>query len=284
MSIVVTAATGQLGRLALEALLAKGVAPADIVAGGRSIDKLQDFAAKGVRVQVMDYTQPQTLAAAFHSGDRVLFISSSAVGERIAQHKNVIDAAKAAGVGLIAYTGFANSDRATARLASEHLATEAQLKASGLPVVMLRHGWYLENYTGQIAGYLERGMIAGAAGSGRISAATRADFAEADVAALLSGKGGEIYELGGDEAFTLSELADEVSRQSGRPVSYQDLPTDKFAEILVSVGLPEPFAKTLADVDRAIRDGELHVTTGDMSRLLGRPTTPLADAVKAALA
>ncbi|WP_246572612.1 SDR family oxidoreductase [Kineosporia corallincola] len=283
MTIVVTAATGQLGRLVIQDLLAKGVTPGDIVAGGRNPEKLSELAASGVRVQTVDYDQPQTLAAAFDGADRVLFVSGSEPGRRIPQHKNVIDAAKAAKVGLIAYTGIANAGTTTMKLASDHLATEAALKASGLPTVLLRHGWYFENYTAQIPVYLEQGAVTGAAGGGRISAATRADFAGADVAALLNAGGGEVYEMGGDESFTLSELAAEVSRQTGKPVVYNDVPTDTFAEILAGVGLPAPLPQILADVDRAIRDGELHVGTGDLSRLLGRPTTSLEDAVRAAL-
>ncbi len=283
MSIVVTAATGHLGRLALEALLAKGVTPSDIVAGGRNLEKLQDFADQGVRVQVIDYDRPETLAAAFQDADRVLFISASEAGRRIAQHQNVIDAAKAADVGLIAYTSIPKVETTTMKLAADHIATEAALKASGLPVVLLRHGWYVENYTAQIPTYLEFGAVNGAAGGGLISAASRADYAAADVAALLEAKGGEVYELGGDQAFTLAELAAEVSRQSGKEVVYNDLPTDAFAELLASVGVPVPFNEILADVDRAIRDGELHIATGSLSELTGRPTTSLADAVRAAL-
>ncbi|GLY33036.1 SDR family oxidoreductase [Kineosporia sp. NBRC 101731] len=283
MTIVVTAATGLLGRLVLTELLKKGVPAGDIVAGGRSVEKLSDFAEQGVRVQVIDYDKPETLTAAFTGADRVLFISGSEAGRRIPQHNNVVNAAKAAQVGLIAYTGIAGADSTTMKLASDHLATEAALKASGLPVVLLRHGWYLENYTDQIAGALERGVVAGAAGSGRVSAATRADFAAADVEALLSSKGGEVFEMGGDEAFTLTEFAAELSKQSGKEVRYQNLPTDKYAEMLAGVGVPGPFAEVLADCDRGIRDGELHVGTGDLSNLLGRPTTSLAEAIQAAL-
>ncbi|GAA3625094.1 SDR family oxidoreductase [Kineosporia mesophila] len=283
MTIVVTAATGLLGRLVLTELLKKGVPAADIVAGGRSVEKLSDFAGQGVRVQVIDYDKPETLTAAFTGADRVLFISGSEAGRRIPQHNNVVNAAKAAQVGLIAYTGIAGADSTTMKLASDHLATEAALKASGLPVVLLRHGWYLENYTDQIAGALERGVVAGAAGSGRVSAATRADFAAADVEALLSSKGGEVFEMGGDEAFTMTEYAAELSKQSGQEVRYQNLPTDKYAEMLAGVGVPGPFAEILADCDRGIRDGELHVGTGDLSNLLGRPTTSLSEAIQAAL-
>ena len=283
MSIVVTAATGHLGRLALEALLAKGVTPSDIVAGGRNLEKLQDFADQGVRVQVIDYDRPETLAAAFQDADRVLFISASEPGRRIPQHQNVIDAAQAANVGLIAYTSIPKVETTTMKLAADHIATETALKASGLPVVLLRHGWYLENYTAQIPTYLQFGAVNGAAGGGLISAASRADYAAADVAALLEAKGGEVYELGGDQGFTLTELAAEVSRQSGQEVVYNDLSTDAFGELLASVGVPVPFNEILADVDRAIRDGELHIATGSLSELTGRPTTSLADAVKAAL-
>ncbi|GAB3263819.1 SDR family oxidoreductase [Kineosporia babensis] len=284
MSIVVTAATGKLGRLALQALLDQGVPAAEIVAGGRNLEPLQAFADQGVQLKVIDYDRPETLAEAFQGAGKLLFISASEPGRRIPQHKNVIDAAKAAQVGLIAYTSIANADRTTMKLASDHLATEATLKASGLPVVLLRHGWYLEVYTEQIPGYLERGTIAGAAGSGRISGASRADLAQADIAALLTAKGGEVYELGGDESFTLAELAAEITRQSGQEIKYQNLPTEKYAELLAGIGLPAPLAQVLADCDRGIRDGELQVDTGDLSTLLNRPTTSLEDAVKAALA
>ncbi|GLY18775.1 NAD(P)-dependent oxidoreductase [Kineosporia sp. NBRC 101677] len=284
MTIVVTAATGQLGRLALEALLRKGVPAGEIVAGGRDLSKLADLADTGIQLKVIDYDRPDTLAEAFRGADKVLFISASEPGRRIPQHKNVIDAAKAANVGLIAYTSIANAGTTTMKLASDHLATEAALMASGLPVVLLRHGWYLEVYTAQIPGYLERGSIAGAAGGGRVSGASRADLAEADVEALLNAEGGEVYEMGGDESFTLSELAAEISRQSGREVAYNDLPTDEFRQVLSSIGLPAPLDEILADCDRGIRDGELHVGTGNLSRLLGRPTRSLEEAVKAALA
>ncbi len=283
MSIVATAATGKLGRHAVQALLDQGVPAGEIVAGGRTLEPLQPFAEQGVQLKVIDYDRPETLAEAFSGAEKVLFISASEPGRRIPQHKNVIDAAKAAGVGLIAYTSIANADRTTMKLASDHLATEATLKASGLPVVLLRHGWYLEVYTEQIPGYLERGVIAGAAGSGRLSAATRADLAQADVRALLTAEGGEVYEMGGDESFTLAELAAEISHQSGQEVKYQNLPTEKYAELLAGIGLPAPLAEILADCDRGIRDGELLVETGDLSTLLKRPTTGLDEAVRAAL-
>jgi NAD(P)H dehydrogenase (quinone) len=175
-----------------------------------------------------------------------------------------------------------HADTSTTSLAPAHHATEQYLR-DRIPSVMLRNGWYLENYTAQLPAYLEHGAVSGAAGGGRISAASRADFAAADVAALLESKGGEVYELGGDEAFTLTELAAEVSRQSGKQVVYNDLPTDAFAELLAAVGVPVPFNEVLADVDRAIRDGELYIATGSLSELTGRPTTSQADAIKAAL-
>ncbi|GAB3263814.1 SDR family oxidoreductase [Kineosporia babensis] len=283
MTIVVTAATGQLGRLVLPALLKHGIAAQQIVAGGRNLAPLKPFADQGIQLKVIDYNRPQTLTQAFEDAERVLFISGTEIGRRIQQHQNVVDAAKAAGVSLIAYTSVARCDTTTVRLASEDLVTENALKASGLPTVLLRHGWYAENYTDQIPAALESGAIIGAAGSGRVSAATRADLAEADVVALLNGKGGEIYEMGGDQAFTLAELAAEVSRQTGRTVGYQDLPTEEYQKVLSSIGIPPPMDDLLADADRGVKEGELLVRSGDLSHLLGRPTTSLADIIRRAL-
>ncbi|GLY18773.1 NAD(P)-dependent oxidoreductase [Kineosporia sp. NBRC 101677] len=283
MSIVITGATGKLGRLALPALLKKGIPAHEIVAGGRNLELLRQFAEQGVHLKVIDYDRPETLTAAFTGAERVLFISGTDIGQRVRQHQNVIDAARAAGVELIAYTSVAHCDRTTVRLADEDKPTELALKTSGIPSVLLRHAWYTENYTDQIPTALEQGTIVGSAGAGRVSAATRADLAEADIAALLGAQGGEIYEMGGDEAFTLTELAAEVSRQSGKDIAYADLPTGEYRELLNSFGIPAPMDGLLADADRGVRDGEMLVETGDLSRLLGRPTTSLAEAVRTAL-
>ncbi|RGC68240.1 Quinone oxidoreductase 2 [Micromonospora sp. MW-13] len=282
MSIVVTGATGHLGRLIVESLLRRGVPAGEIVALGRDTGRLAALAARGVATRRADYADPESLRAAFAGAEKLMFVSGSEVGRREAQHRNVVAAAREAGVGLVVYTSIANADRSGMILAGEHLTTEREITAAGLPYVILRNGWYLENYTGQLPTYLEHG-VTGAAGDGRVSAATRADLAEA-AAAVLTG-GGEtnrVYELGG-EAFTLTELAEELSRQTGRAVGYTDLPQEKFAEVLAGAGVPEGFAAVLADSDRGLSRGELHVGGDDLAKLIGRRPTSLEEALRAAL-
>jgi NAD(P)H dehydrogenase (quinone) len=284
MSIVVTGATGHLGRLVVESLLERGIPAAQIVAAGRSTDKIQDLADRGVTVKQIDFSQPETLTEAFAGADKVLLVSSSEVGKRAAQHRNAIAAAREAGVSLLAYTSIAKADTTQMLLAAEHRETEEAIRESGVPFTFLRNGWYLENYTEQLPTTLEHGAILGSAGNGRVSAATRADYAAA-AAAVLTGEGhaGQVYELGGDEAFTLPELAAEITRQSGTEVAYRDLPVDEYTQVLVSVGLPEQAATVFADSDKGVDRGELFVDSGDLSRLSGRPTTTLAEALATAL-
>jgi NAD(P)H dehydrogenase (quinone) len=283
MTIVITGATGQLGRLVVEALLENGVPAGQIVAAGRTVDRIADLGGRGVQVRSIDYSQPESLRQAFAGADKVLLVSGSEVGQRVEQHRNAINAAKAAGVGLIGYTSIANADTTAMQLAAEHVATEEILRDSGVPFVLLRNGWYLENYTGQLPVQVQHGAVFGSAGDGRISAAARADYAAAAAAVLLrDDQAGKVYELGGDDAFTLSELAGEVSAASGKPVTYTDLPAKKYTQVLVGAGLPEPYAAILADSDLGIARGDLLVTSGDLSALLGRPTTPLRKAVQAA--
>ncbi|MEV5819128.1 SDR family oxidoreductase [Micromonospora harpali] len=281
MSIVVTGATGHLGQLIVAALLRRGVPAGEIVALGRDAGKLADLAGHGVNTRQVDYTDPESLRTAFAGADKLMFVSGSEVGQRATQHHNVVAAAREAGVGLIVYTSIANADRSGMVLAGEHLATEREITASGLPYVILRNGWYLENYTGQLSTYLQFG-VTGAAGDGRVSAATRADFAEAAAAALTgAAETNRVYELGG-AAFTLTELAEEVSRQTGRAVGYTDLPAEKFTEVLVSAGVPEGFAAVLADSDLGLARGELYVEGDDLAKLIGREPTTLAEALRAA--
>ncbi|MEU3571366.1 SDR family oxidoreductase [Kitasatospora sp. NPDC036755] len=278
---VVTGATGQLGRLVVESLLAK-VPASEVAVAVRSAEKAADLAARGVAVRVVDYDEPQTLAAAFAEGDRVLLISGSEVGRRIPQHRAVVEAAKAAGVALLAYTSAPGA--ATFRLADEHKATEELILASGLPHVFLRNGWYTENYLGDAAGTVARGVVLGSAGEGRIATAPRRDYADAAVAVLVGeGHRGEVYELSGDTAWSLPELAAELAKASGKPVEHRDVTPAEHLDALVGAGLPQGFAEVLVDVDAGIARGELAGTPGDLARLIGRPTVPLAESVRAAL-
>jgi NAD(P)H dehydrogenase (quinone) len=283
MSIVVTGATGHLGTLVIEALLAK--VPADqVVAAVRDVEKAGPLARRGVEVRLADYDAPDTLADAFRPGDVVLLISGNEPGRRVPQHAAVIDAAKAAGVARLAYTSVLGGPAADFELAAEHGATEQAILDAGLTHTFLRHGWYTEVYTDQIPVQLEHGVV-GSAGDGRIGSASRADYAAAD-AAVLVGEGHEdkAYELSGDTPWTLAEYADELSRQSGKDVAYTDVPVDVYEGILIGAGLPQGMAHIIADVDvSAIARGLLVGGTGDLRRLIGRPTTPLADSITAGL-
>ncbi|MFM9588795.1 SDR family oxidoreductase [Streptomyces scabiei] len=282
MSIVVTGATGHLGRFVVEGLLEK-VPAEQITAVVRSEEKAAGFAARGVRIAVADYSAPETFDGVFAAGDKVLLISSSEVDkDRTAQHRVVIDAAKAAGVALLAYTSAPGS--LTAALADDHRATEEALLASGLPYALLRNGWYHENYTEQLAPVLQYNAVTHAAGEGRVSSASRADYAAAAVA-VLTGEGHEnqTYELGGDIAWSFAEYAAELSAQTGKEIANNPVPGDALVGILTGAGLPEGFAAVLAGVDASIEKGELAISSGDLSRLIGRPTTPLADSIATAL-
>ncbi len=281
--IAVTGATGHLGQLTISALQEQGVSPQDIVALVRDPAKAEALAAQGVQVRQADYTQPQTLDPALKGVSHLLLISSSDFNDRVGQHRNVVDAAARAGVTLLAYTSLLRADTSAMILAGDHKATEELIRASGLPFVFLRNGWYLENYNPAQAAQL--GVIAGSAGEGRVSAAARADYAVA-AATVLSQPGHEnaVYELGGDQAFTLAELAAEVQSQTGRPVSYQDMPQEAYAEMLRGVGLPATLADVFADSDAQLAHGGLYTDRHDLSRLIGRPTTTLAEGVRAALA
>ncbi|MCW2318405.1 NAD(P)H dehydrogenase (quinone) [Rhodoblastus acidophilus] len=281
MSIAITGATGQLGRLVVAALKAK--APATkIIALVRSPEKAADL---GVEARAFDYSIPESQAAALAGVTTLLLISSSEIGQRVAQHRNVIAAAKAAGVRLLVYTSLLHADHSPLSLAEEHRATEADLTASGIPFVILRNGWYAENYTMAVPAALAHGALVGSAGDGRLSLATRADYAEAAVAILTgAGQPGQIYELAGDAAVTLSDLAAEIGRQSGRDIPYTNLPQDAYAAVLKQAGLPAPLPEMLAAWDIDASRGALFDDARQLSALIGRPTTPLAEAVRAALA
>ncbi|MGW2655017.1 SDR family oxidoreductase [Streptomyces sp. NPDC001478] len=284
MSIVVTGATGALGRLVVKQLLT--TVPADgIAAVVRDKEKAAGLAARGVELRIADYEDPASLAGAFRAGDRVLLISGSEVGRRVPQHTAVIEAAKAAGVAQLAYTGILGGPDADFVLADEHKVTERLILDSGLPYTFLRNGWYTENYTANLAPVLAHGAVVGNAGDGRIASATRADYAAA-AAAVLTGEGhlNKAYELSGDTAWSLAEYAAEVARASGKEIVHKDVPGAVHQEILTGAGVPEGFAAILVDVDEAIRRGRLAGTNGDLARLIGRPTTPMAETVAAAVA
>ena len=282
---VITGASGQLGRLVIEQLLEK-VPAAQIIAAVRSPEKAADLAARGVQVRQADYSQPATLDAAFAGAEKILLISSSEVGRRVGQHQAVMAAAKRAGAGLLAYTSVLHADTSLLGLAEEHRQTEIALAACGVPAVILRNGWYHENYTAAIPGALAHGAHFGCAGEGRISSAARTDYAAAAVAVLTANddQAGKVYELAGDSAYTLSEFAALVTRQSDRHVVYSDLPEADFKAALLQAGLPEFLAQLLANSDAAAAKGALFDQGQQLSKLIGRSTTLLAASIAQALA
>lgn len=276
--IAVTGATGQLGRLALAALRARGAG--DVVALVRNTG-----ADLGVPARAFDYTKPADQLAALAGVDVLVLISSSDFNDRVGQHRNVISAAKAAGVRRIIYTSILKGAANPMILAQDHIATEAAILASGLPYTILRNGWYTENYTGSLAASVAAGALIGSSGQGLISSAAREDYAQAiAVVAMGDGHEGQIYELAGDSAHTMADFAAEVSRQTGKDIPYSDLPPQTYQEILQSFGIPEGFAFVLADCDTKARDGALYDSSATLSRLIGRPTTPISGPIAAALA
>ena len=281
MKIGVTGATGQLGRLVIEGLKQK-VATETIVALVRNPAKAADL---GVETRAFDYTQAETLVASLQGIDKLLLISGNEIGQRLPQHKAVIAAAKQAGVKQIVYTSLLHADSSPLSLTVEHLGTEVALKESGLTYTILRNGWYTENYTGSAKGAISAGAFIGNAGDGKIASAARADYAEAAVAVLLGqGHENKTYELAGDEAYTLTELAAEISKQTGKTIPYNNLTEAQYTDILKSFGLPEGLAKMLADSDTGASKGGLFDDSHVLSALIGRPTTPLADVVAKAIA
>lgn len=281
--IVITGATGQLGRLVITSLLKK-VPATNLVAVVRNVDKAKDIAALGVQVRQADYNQPTSWDAALQGADKVLLISSSEIGQRTQQHRAVINAAKRAGVKLLAYTSVLHADTSVLGLAGEHRETEAAIRTSGLPFVLLRNGWYTENYAIGVPTALSLGAVYGCAGDGRISSAARADYAEAAAVVLSSNnQAGKVYELAGDTSYTLSEFAAEISRQSGKPINYVNLPEAEYKKALLSAGLPEFLAELLANSDTGVSKGALFDDGKQLSKLIGRPTSTLETAVRAVL-
>lgn len=276
----VTGASGHLGHLAVEDLLTRGVPAASVVAVVRTPSKAADLAARGVQVRPADYSQRDALTAALAGVDRLLLVSSSEAGQRVTHHTNAIMAAKAAGVSRIAYTSMLHAGTSTNPLAGEHQETERALQAAGVPFTLLRPGWYTENYTDQLDQYLQRGEIVGAAGSGKISAATRQDYAGAAVAAMLNDdEGNPTYELGGP-AFDLADLTTVISEVTHTPMTYRNLTANEYTAVLQQEGLDEATAAFVAALDASIAGGELETDSQDLALLLGRPATPLVGAVR----
>ncbi|WP_411153018.1 SDR family oxidoreductase [Streptomyces sp. A30] len=283
MSVIVTGATGHLGRFVIDGLLEKVMAD-QITAVVRSEEKAADFAARGLKTWIADYNIPETFDGLFSADDKVLLISSNELTkDRGGQHKGVLDAAKAAGVAFFAYTSGLGT--VTAAIADGDRRTEAAIIESGLPYTLLRNGWYNENYTEQLAPVLQYNTVTQAAGDGHVASAARADYAAAAVA-VLTGEGHEnkTYELSGNTAWSFAEYAAELSRQTGKEIVYNAVSVEAYTDILTGqAGLPEPLAAIFADVEASIEQGELASTGGVLSRLIGRPTTPIADSIAAAL-
>lgn len=281
--IVVTGATGQLGRLVIASLLKK-VPAVEIVAAVRNVEKAKDLAESGIQVRYADYSQPASWDEALKGADKVLLISSSEIGQRVDQHSTVIDAAKRSGVKLLAYTSVLHAGTSPLGLSAEHRETEALLTASGVPFVLLRNGWYTENYTAGVPAALAHGGMYGCAGDGRISSAARADYAEAAAVVLTSdNQAGRVYELAGDTSYTLTELAAEISHHSGKNIGYVNLPEAEYKNVLIKVGLPEVVAELLANSDTGASKDALFDDSRQLSKLIGRPTTSLATAIAAAM-
>lgn len=280
MKTGITGATGQLGRLVVESLKKRG-ATENIVALVRTPAKAAEL---GIEAKPFDYEKPETMVASLQGIDHLLLISGNEIGKRKLQHENVIKAAKEAGVKWIVYTSLLHADTSSLSLAEEHKATEEMLKASGIPYTLLRNGWYTENYTGSVPGAVQAGALIGSAGEGKISSATRADYAEAAAVVLTSnGHEGKVYELAGDNYYTLADLAAEVSRQAGKEIPYKNLTEAEHVEALKGFGMPEEVAKVYAGFDSGAAKNDLFDDGKQLSKLIGRPTTPLSESVKAVL-
>jgi NAD(P)H dehydrogenase (quinone) len=282
MRIVVTGATGHLGRLAIEHLLARGVAATDIVGAGRNAEKLAQLSTTGVGTALIDFDDQASLDTAFAGADAVVLVSGSEPGRRVSQHTNVIDASKRAGVGRIVYTSAPKATTTPLVLAPEHKATEEAIAASGLPSTILRNNWYNENYAAALQQARESGVYLASTGEGRVASAGRTDYAEAIAAVLTSdGHEGKVYELSGDTAWTGAEFAAAATEALGREVVFRSVTPEEHIAILTDLGLDAGTAGFVVAIDGGIRDGLLAETSGDLSRLIDHPTTPLVSYLRA---
>lgn len=280
MTILVTGSTGHLGRLTIDALLRDGTAPEAIRAGARDVSRLSDLGERGVRAVRLDYDDPASLTEAMSGVERVVLISGTEFGRRVQQHSAVVDAAAAAGVRLLAYTSAPAARTSTLAVAPEHKATEEYIEVSGVPAVILRNAWYHENYLTAARQAADRGVIVSSTGEGRVASASRADYADAIAATITDlAHAGHVYELSGDTSWDFAEFAALVSDLSGRAVEYRSVSAEEHVATLVAAGLDEATAGFIVAMDGDIREGLLGVVTGDLSRLIGRPTTPLRDSI-----
>lgn len=284
MMYAVTGTSGHLGQLVVEAL--RKQAPASrIVALARDPAKASEVNKSADSVRAFDYDKPGTLSSALEGISKLVLVSSNAMGGRVEQHKAVIDAAKAAGVELIAYTGILHGEKSPINLGKEHHETERLVKQSGLRYVFLRNGWYIENYVAFLKPALANGVFPASAGNGRISAAGRADYAEAAALSLIQDDGSteRVYELAGDTAFTLSEFVAEASRQANKPIQYKNLPESDFAALLSKFGLPPHLAADLAQSSSATAQDALFDDSRALSNLIGHPTASYSAVIAHAL-
>lgn len=285
--IVITAATGRYGRLVVESLLRRGIPANEIVAAVRNPENAADLAARGVQVRKADYDRPETLASAFAGADKVLLVPSADFGQRYPQIVRAVEAVIDAGVSLVSYASFINTDTSTIRLGEAHKQAEAFIRGSGVPFVMLRNGPYIEVFAGDLGGMdyaLKSGTLIGSAGTGKFSGASRDDLAEAAAVVLSSSdnQAGKVYELGGT-TWTKTDLVAAVSQLTGKPLVYQDMPVEAYAQVLVASGIPQSMAEIIADAGFSATRGDWYTESEDLTRLLGRPSTPLIDVVAATL-
>ncbi|EBY0317123.1 SDR family oxidoreductase [Salmonella sp. 741265050_HSA] len=280
--IAITGATGQLGQHVIENLL-KTAPASHLIAIVRNPKKAAPLSQRGITVRQADYANEAALTTALQGVDKLLLISSSEVGQRTAQHRNVIQAAIAAKVKFIAYTSLLHADKSPLALADEHIETEKMLAESGIPHTLLRNGWYTENYLASVPAALKHGVFIGAAGEGKIASAMRADYAAAARVIREEGHAGNVYELAGDDAWTLSQLADELTHQSGKKIVYQNLSEVDFAAALKGAGLPDGLADMLANSDAGAAKGGLFDDSHTLRKLIGRPTTTLTESLRSVL-